>query len=97
MSMSKISHKRPAEYTIIVPKPVQKQLDDLPPQVKPRVLEHILALKSEPRPTGCVKLKGYAVEYRIRVGDYRIRYEIDDQGRIVLLLLVKHRKDAYSE
>lgn len=97
MSMSKISHKQPVEYTVIIPKPVQKQLDALPQQVKPRIIEHIFALKSEPRPSGCVKLKGYKAEYRIRVGDYRIRYEIDEQGRIVLLLLVKHRKEAYTE
>jgi len=96
MSMSKTSHKQPVEYTVIIPKPVQKQLNDLPRQVKPRIVEGILGLKSQPRPPGCVKLKGYAAEYRIRVGDYRIRYEIDDQGRIVLLLVIKHRKDVYQ-
>lgn len=88
--MSKISRKQPLEYRVIVPKPVQKQLDALPQQVKSRIIEHILALKSEPRPPGCVKLKGYTA-------DYRIRYEIDDQGKIVLLLLVKHCKDVYAE
>ncbi|MCE7982272.1 MAG: type II toxin-antitoxin system RelE/ParE family toxin [Caldilinea sp. CFX5] len=97
MNTSKTSHKQPVEYTVIVPKQVQKQLDDLPQQVKPRVVEHILELKTQPRPPGCVKLKGYAAEYRIRVGDYRVRYEFDDQGRIVLLLVIKHRKDVYQE
>ena len=95
MSMSKISPKQPIEYTVFVPRPVQKQLNDLPQQLKARILDHLLLLKHEPRPSGCVKLKGYTAEYRIRVGDYRIRYEIDDQNRIVILLLIKHRKDAY--
>jgi mRNA interferase RelE/StbE len=93
--MSKINPKHLIEYTIIVPKPVQKQLNDLSQPLRSRILDHILLLKNEPRPSGCVKLKGYAAEYRIRVGDYRIRYEIDDQNRIVILLLIKHRKDAY--
>ena len=93
--MLKINPKHPIEYTIIVPKPVQKQLNDLAQPLRSRILDHILLLKNEPRPPGCVKLKGYAAEYRIRVGDYRIRYEIDDQNRIVILLLIKHRKDAY--
>ncbi len=82
-------------YQVIVPKPVQKQLDSLPDIVRERVLRRIVALKENPRPPGCVKLKGYENEYRIRIGNYRVRYEVRDEKSIVLLLHCKHRKDVY--
>ncbi len=82
-------------YQVIVPKPVQKQLDSLPDIVRKRVLKRIVALKETPRPLGCVKLKGYENEYRIRIGNYRVRYEIRDEKSIVLLLHCNHRKDVY--
>lgn len=66
-------------YQVIIPKPVQKQLDSLPDSVRDRAIKRILALKENPRPHGCVKLKDYENEYRIRIGDYRIRYEVSDQ------------------
>ena len=49
-------------YQVIVPKPVQKQLDSLPNTVREGVLKRIVALKENPRPPGCVKLKGYENE-----------------------------------
>jgi len=82
-------------YQVIAPKPVQKQLDSLPDIVRERVLKRIVALKENPRPPGCVKLKGYENEYRIRIGNYRVRYEVRDEESIVLLLHCKHRKDVY--
>ncbi|MBW4599496.1 MAG: type II toxin-antitoxin system RelE/ParE family toxin [Calothrix sp. FI2-JRJ7] len=62
-------------YTVVISKSVQKQIDDLPNDVKERVVEKIQNLASEPRPAGVVKLKGSDNEYRIRVGDYRVRYD----------------------
>lgn len=82
-------------YQVIIPKPVQKQLDALPNLVCTRILRQLASLKENPRPQGCVKLKGYENEYRIRVGDYRIRYEIRESESVVLLLHCKHRKDVY--
>jgi len=82
-------------YQVIVPKPVQRQLDSLPDVVRERVLKRIVALKENPRPPGCVKLKGYENEYRIRIGNYRVRYEVRDEESIVLLLHCKHRRDVY--
>jgi mRNA interferase RelE/StbE len=60
---------------------LRKQLDDLPGNVYNRVIEKIMALKENPRPRGCVKLRGYENEYRIRIGDYRVRYKIRVAGR----------------
>jgi mRNA interferase RelE/StbE len=82
-------------YAIVVSKSVQKQIDNLPNDIQERIAEKIQNLADEPRPSGVVKLKGSENEYRIRVGDYRVRYEIDDDNQIVQLLQCKHRKDAY--
>ncbi len=82
-------------YRVVIPKPVQKQLDDLPDDVCDRIIKRIMVLKEHPRPRGCIKLKGYENEYRIRIGNYRIRYEVRDQEHIVVLLHCKHRKSVY--
>ena len=73
-------------YKVIIPKPIQKQLDELQKDLKIRITDRILALAENPRPDGVVKLKGIENEYRIRIGDYRVRYEIEDQNLIVLVL-----------
>jgi mRNA interferase RelE/StbE len=83
-------------YTIITPKAVQKQLDALPDDVY-RIAVKVQQLAENPRPDGVVKLKGYENEYRIRIGDYRVRYEIEDEKLTILLLQYKHRKDVYRE
>jgi mRNA interferase RelE/StbE len=84
-------------HQIIIPKPVQKQLDELPVSMQDRILEKILSLAENPRPSGTKKLKGYENEYRVRVGDYRVRYEVDDRQATVVILNCKHRKDAYRD
>ena len=84
-------------YQVIVPRPVQKQLDNLPASIRQRVIERILALKENPRAFGCIKLTGHESEYRIRVGDYRVRYQVNDQEALVLLLHCRHRKDIYRD
>ncbi|MGF1499634.1 MAG: type II toxin-antitoxin system RelE/ParE family toxin [Elainellaceae cyanobacterium] len=84
-------------YTIITPKAVQKQLDALPNDVYDRIAEKIEQLAENPRPDGVVKMKGSDHEYRIRIGDYRVRYEIDDKELLILLLQCKHRKDVYRK
>ena len=84
-------------YQVIVPRPVQKQLDSLPESICTRIVERIVVLKENPRPHGCVKLKGCENEYRIRIGNYRVRYEIHDQESTVVLLHCKHCKDVYRD
>jgi mRNA interferase RelE/StbE len=82
-------------YTIITPKAVQKQLDALPDDVYERIAVKVQQLAENPRPDGVVKLKGSENEYRIRIGDYRVRYEIEDEELRILLLQCKHRKEVY--
>ncbi len=84
-------------YTIIVPKSVQKQLDVLTDDIYDRIAVKIQQLAEDPRPDEVVKMKGFDREYRIRIGDYRVRYEIEDEESIVLLLQCKHRQDVYKK
>ncbi|MFN7813627.1 MAG: type II toxin-antitoxin system RelE family toxin [Planctomycetia bacterium] len=72
----------------------QKQLTRLPAEHQERILVAMEALADEPRPQGCSKLTGRDA-WRIRVGDYRIIYEIFDDRRVVIVVVVGHRKDAY--
>lgn len=82
-------------YQVIIPKAVQKQLNNLPQKIRSRLLADIRLLKDDPRPNGVKKLKDYESAYRIRVGSYRVIYEIKDREMIVLVLSSIHRKDAY--
>jgi mRNA interferase RelE/StbE len=83
-------------YRVITTKSIQKELDNLPKDVQQKVYAKILELSENPRLIGVIKLKGYENEYRARVADYRIRYEIIDKDKIVLLLQCKHRRDVYK-
>jgi len=82
-------------YQVLIPKPVQKQIDTLPGKDRERVLERLKELESNPRLHGVVKLKGSGNGYRVRAGDYRVRYEIHDDKLIVLLLHCAHRREVY--
>lgn len=84
-------------YIIITPKNVQKQLDALPSDIYDRIDAKIQQLAENPRPDGVVKMKDGDNEYRIRVGDYRVLYEINDKDVIIFLLQCKHRRDIYRE
>jgi mRNA interferase RelE/StbE len=65
-------------YEILLEKQAEKDLKSLPIQIFNRVIPAIKDLSDNPRPSGCLKLKNSLQDYRIRVGDYRIIYEIDD-------------------
>lgn len=84
-------------YSVIISKSVQKQIKQLPQSTQKRVQDKLLALKMEPRPPGTLKLKGYETQYRLRVGDYRIRYEIDDENAVIRVLQCKHRREVYQD
>lgn len=73
----------------------RKDLDDIPRPMRLRILEAIEALADEPRPNGCRKLVGGTNEYRIRIGDYRVLYEVEDEAVLVLVVRVAHRREAY--
>jgi mRNA interferase RelE/StbE len=81
-------------YTVLILRRAQKELAQLSPEAYGRVREAIRALAQDPRPQGCRKLTARE-GCRVRVGDYRLVYEIDDKQRTVLVLHVGHRRDVY--
>lgn len=83
------------KYRVNLKKSAIKDLDKLSDVVLKRVQKSILTLADNPRPDGCKKLKGRD-DYRIRVGDYRILYFIEDDIVTVEVVRVQHRKDVYS-
>ena len=72
----------------------EKESYALPGEQRARILRAVRNLRANPRPSGCKKLKGRD-EYRIRVGEYRVIYEIHDDALIVMVVRVAHRQDAY--
>jgi len=82
-------------YEVFILPRAQKELANLPKQNYARVRDMISSLADNPRPTGCKKLTGRE-GWRIRSGDYRVIYEIDDSNKCVIVLDLGHRKDVYS-
>jgi mRNA interferase RelE/StbE len=82
-------------YTISLASSVGSDLKKVDRQAVPRIIAAIDALAEEPRPTGCRKLAGSLHTYRIRIGDYRVIYSVDDGSRDIVIERVRHRKDAY--
>ncbi len=81
-------------YTISVLRRAQKELSELPARAYGRVRDAIRALAENPRPVGCLKLTARE-GWRIRVGNYRVVYEIDDRRKRVLVLHIGDRRDVY--
>ena len=84
-----------ADYRIILSRSAVKEFETLPGNVIERVRQKIRSLASNPRQTGVKKLHGRP-DYRVRVGDYRILYTIDDGEKIVDISAIGHRSDVYS-
>ncbi len=84
------------EYEILIERSAEKDLRRLPEEVHERVIESILPRAQNPRPPGSKKLAGGKSDWRIRVGDYRILYDIADKVRIVRVYRVRHRRDVYK-
>jgi len=85
------------DYTITFARSARKELEKLPPPISKRILVRIEALAANPRPAGSLKLKGEDRLWRIRVGDYRVIYEICVRELIVDVSIVRHRKDVYRD
>lgn len=82
-------------YSIAYAPSVAKAIRKLDKSTARRLIHAIGALASNPRPSGCTQLKGGGGEFRIRVGDYRIVYDIQDDELLVLVLKVGHRREVY--
>lgn len=84
-------------YQVDIAPAAQRDVKRLPPEVVRKVDAAILELEQNPRPHECTKLEGSEDEYRVRVGDYRILYVIDDKARLVTVARVRHRREAYRK
>ena len=83
------------KYIVLIERYAQKQIMKLDKKIIPVIKASIADLAENPRPYGYKKLKGEDA-YRIRVGDYRVIYEINDNTIIVTVVTVGHRKDIYK-
>jgi mRNA interferase RelE/StbE len=81
-------------YSLFILRRAQKELGDLPPEAYDRVRQQILDLAEQPRPPGSRKLAGRD-GWRVRAGDYRVIYEIDEESLVVTVMHVGHRRDVY--
>ena len=84
-----------AAYNISLKPSVEKDLRPLPKSIVARVMDQIEELKTAPLPRKALKLSTAERLYRIRVGDYRIVYEVDTKAKQVLIHYVRHRRDIY--
>ncbi len=82
-------------YTVVFAKSARKELEKLTPVLAGRILTKIAALIRQPRPAGCQKLRGNNSLWRIRIGDYRVLYAIDDAGRVIDISAIGDRQDVY--
>ena len=82
-------------YRVLLRPAARRDLDHIPDRICSRVLGKIGRLAANPRPPGSRKLVGGTDEWRLRAGDYRILYEIDDKTHMVLVFRIRHRREAY--
>jgi len=82
------------KYQVRIIPSAEKEMDKLPALIHARISRKILLLEDNLRPRGAKKLSGRE-EYRLRAGDYRVLYTIDDKGRMVTVFAVGHRREVY--
>lgn len=82
-------------YEVYLEHAAERDLRRLPPAEFQRVVAYLKALADDPRPAGCRKLSGSKSDWRIRIGDRRVLYEIDDKARVVRVMRIRHRREAY--
>ena len=85
-----------ASYSLEIKRSAAKELAQLPAKDRGRVIARIQALAEDPRPVGAEKLSGQE-RYRVRQGDYRILYEIEDAVLRIMVVKIGHRRDIYRK
>lgn len=82
-------------FDVYLERTAEQDLKRLPVDIFGRIIERVASLAGEPRPSGCRKIVGSRSDWRIRVGQYRVIYEIDEKANAVRVMRVKHRREAY--
>ena len=83
-------------YKVFITRRAEKDLKGLDRGDKNRVVTAISSLENDPRPTGCLKVKSEPGVWRIRVGDWRIGYWVDDEEQEVKVIRIAHRREFYD-
>ena len=83
-------------YTVSVNRSAQKEIRALDGNIRIRIIQSFRSLTADPRPHGCRKLVGAINRWRIRIGEYRVIYSIDDVDRHVEIVAARHRSKAYE-
>jgi mRNA interferase RelE/StbE len=83
------------EYAVVFARSARKELERLDQSLSFRILRRIESLAHVPRPDGCRKLQGATNLWRIRIGDHRVLYAVDDAKQVVDVIAIRHRSDAY--
>lgn len=86
----------PEAYTITLRSRARREIRNLDRQTLARISKAIDSLSGNPRPLGCLKVKTSEGKWRIRVGDWRVGYEIDDAAQIITIVTVGHRREFYD-
>ena len=84
-----------ASYSLLIKPSALKELEAIPPKDRRRIVTRIEGLSADPRPHACEKLSG-SEQYRVRQGDYRVIYCVDDEARTVVIVKIGHRRDVYQ-
>jgi mRNA interferase RelE/StbE len=83
------------QYEIVFARSARKELQALPLIIAERILAKVDLLASNPRPSGCKKLRGHSILWRIWVGEYRVVYSIYDDKQKVDISVIRHRSEVY--
>jgi len=82
-------------YEVFLERSAERDLKRLSTEYFHRIISHIAALAKDPRPSDCRKITGSKSDWRIRIGDYRIIYEINESAKVVRIMRVRHRREVY--
>jgi len=82
-------------HRVVLTKRACRDLKQFIPAVYTRIIKRIEQLATDPRPPGARKITDTADRYRIRIGDYRVIYQVEDDRLLILVIRVRHRREAY--
>ena len=82
-------------HKVLLGPTAERDLDRLPKSLYKRVIKELITLEENPRPRGSRKIVGSISDWRVRVGDYRIVYEIREEEKEIRVMRIKHRREAY--
>jgi len=83
-------------YEVLLERRAERDLKKLSQEMFYRIIPKIKVLSENPKPAGCRKITGSKNDWRIRIGDYRIIYEIDEKEKAVKVMRIRHRREVYK-